>query len=981
MPTTSAASATTTTPPAATTIPLTLTPSQTIRSSSHPNNKNNNNNNGNDNNQKKKQNNRNKNTKHTNHTKRRQKPSPNNESENANATTVTDTATPPLPSSNLPQGSSSSSSSPATATATKKKPRNNNNNRNKKNGRPNKASSEQQQQQQEQQPSDEDHRPTMKQLGNNTNNNTNTKKKNQRRSRRGNKNKKHNNDLQRYPWRAYIPEGSVDPITLDPLDQLPYPPFALAAHEPYDPIPEWPIPADEDDENENDTNDNEETEEARQRRILQEQWGKAVSFPTTSGDSDANGQNDAAANDAVSQVTTTTNTNKQPPPERQTKQKKNRHVNLYDGRALAYYVTSQLQFIDPLNRRDLTRDELLNLDAYLQRHHHPRGKRGSSLHVTEAYDAKGVTLSTAGAAAHTAAGRAQILQQEAAVLLQALFGGHSVSAVRSSSNRRDDNNSSQNNRLAQQYQAHEALQQQSQISTTTTRRRRNNEYADNDNDDDIGIYGDAQGILVIDDDLNPGLRGDAAVFVPDAATTATNGSLSWSASHIAAQYGHAARLQAHEFPSLADVAAPSSASGAGTASTTATSREERPKPKAKTLSKITGVVKQTTEEERQRQWEAREAMKRKAALSNLTFGATTTRVNLTNGASATTTLLQPPSSSAAASGPTEAQVERNRALADALGVVPSTLRQTTIYSGWARPTDPVKEFGEELQRTIYPDALLIQARERMPLVLKMEKRWNTFLPDDTSASLPLPAMDRGNRTLVHQYAEFWGLATESFDPEPRRYIHCTKTRHTCAPYPLLSTAARQWTGPQYASQPPPPQQPQVNSRFVPETNHRPPLPLKPPSASTAMGSRTATSAVASTLSGARLLLTQEGEEEAKANHRFDVLASERPKLQLQPRTVPLDMPAAAADAQASPTLDMDEQLRLAQVRREEKARQEQAAQEAKRKALEAAFASDSEDDDDDDNGIRKAYGDNANADSDNEWVEQEPLYQGDDDDE
>jgi len=81
---------------------------------------------------------------------------------------------------------------------------------------------------------------------------------------------------------------------------------------------------------------------------------------------------------------------------------------------------SQLQFIDPFNRRDLTRDELVNLDRYLQRH----GFR--DLNVTEAYDAKGVILSMAGAVANTATGRATNLQQEGSLLLQAVFGGLSA---------------------------------------------------------------------------------------------------------------------------------------------------------------------------------------------------------------------------------------------------------------------------------------------------------------------------------------------------------------------------------------------------------------------------------------------------------------------------------------------------------------------------------------------------------------------------
>ena len=725
---------------------------------------------------------------------------------------------------------------------------------------------------------------------------------------------------QRFPWRAQIPEHAVDPITLDPLDQLPYPPFALAAHEPYDPVSEWPIPDDNQQQQQQQQSDGPEEDEARrQQRILQEQWGKSLNLD------DKSNQGSDDTNEAALAP-------------------KDRHYNLYDGRALAYYMVSQLQFIDPLNRRDVTRDELVNLDHYLRRHGF------TNLNVTEAYDVKGVTLSTAGAAAHTAAGRAQLLQQEAGVLLSALFGGNSVASMRQPSNR-----PTPNNRLAQQYQTYESQQQQ-QVSTL---------YGFPDSQDDVGISGDA-GILVIDDNMNPGLRGDAPSFVPGSSTDPaigrggndSIGSL-WSASHIAARHGHAARLRAHEFPSLG---APSTAPSSSDPDNV-DKQPARPLPKTHTLAKISGVVKQTTAEERQRQWEAREAMKRKAALASLALGSSTVLPSTTAN---TSSLMNPPVTAAKVQ-PTEGQIERNRALADALGVLPATLRQQSINSGWARPTDPLAEFGEELQMTVYPDALILQARERLALVLKMEKKWKTFLEDDKSASLPLQPMDRATRAFVHHYSDFWNLHTESFDREPARYIHCVKTQETMAPYPLLSVAVRQWKGPrpfltEHAMQQTAGQATRqatgVTSRNFPEPPIRPPLHLKPPSTGTAATKPNE----AFTLSGAKPL-----REEEKASARFDGLAPQRTKLQLQPRTAPLEMPPFEPQP-ATPTFDVQEHLRRQQERMEEKARQEQAAVDAKRRALEAAFASDSEEDG------RKA----GSLDSD-DWVEQEPLYQGSED--
>lgn len=83
----------------------------------------------------------------------------------------------------------------------------------------------------------------------------------------------------------------------------------------------------------------------------------------------------------------------------------------------------------------------------------------------------------------------------------------------------------------------------------------------------------------------------------------------------------------------------------------------------------------------------------------------------------------------------------------------------------------------------------------MVVLLKIERRWKSFLEDDTAASLPLNKMEKPVRALVHEYATNWKLHTESFDPEPKRYVHCVKLRDTCAPYPLLSDAVRSWRGP------------------------------------------------------------------------------------------------------------------------------------------------------------------------------------------
>ena len=326
-------------------------------------------------------------------------------------------------------------------------------------------------------------------------------------------------------------------------------------------------------------------------------------------------------------------------------------------------------------------------------------------------------------------------------------------------------------------------------------------------------------------------------------------------------------------------------------------------------------------------------------------------------------LLTPPALQTVA-GPTESLLLRNQAFAAALGVVPATVREQSLNKGWARPTDNeilIDEFGNELNVANYPDSLIMAARERMDLVLKLEKKWRTFLDDDTAASLPLSKMDRPTRTFVHEYSDYWKLHTESFDPEPNRYIHCVKLRDTSAPAPLLSEAARNWRGPrpfvvdqtdrvlkQTAGQAP---------REFPPSRPREPLVLKPRS-------------VDSTHPGLSASATKklDTESEAQINSRSeDLLGRQRRKLELAPRTLPIERPAME---EASKGYSLVEERERQKVAREEQLRLRKEEEEKKRRILESVFASDDEDD-----GSLKSH-------NSSEWddvEDQEEQYSGSDD--
>jgi hypothetical protein len=848
---------------------------------------------------------------------------------------------------------------------------------------------------------------------NNNNNTGNTVGNAQQKSKTNNSTPNKKKNKKKYPWRKFIPNGTVDPITLEDLIGLEYPPFAVCADDPYIPVPVWPVLREEDQGSKNDDNNNKPSVEELNRQRLAEQWGTSLL-------SNATGSN----NDEKKAILPLSE----------------RPLNLYDGRALAYYLVSQLQFIDPLNRRDLTRPELLNLDKYLIRHGF------TDVNVTEAYDAKGITLSTAGSAATTAQGRADILQQMAQQLLNSLFTGHSVSSIPNPTTHPTSRRSQAASfSLQEQYAAMQRQEQQQ----ARFREAQLQQHQNAGNGTASGFGGDADyygsyededdgRIMIIDDDENPGLRGGVdggggGMDFPSLNETVVPSSRTgnvFSSSRITDRYGTgSAPTAAAAFPPLSALS--NSTTTGGGSDVDGNGNKKPPTKASKTLSKITAVVKKTSEEEKQRQWEAREAARRKAMMSNLAFGVKPFVLDRSSQGMA----LAGQSSSVLGSGgvvdgPTlggavsEEQLQRNRAFAEALGVKLKTQRHYS--SGWSRPVDSTNhrpnldEYGMDLDAALYPDILIAVAKQKIPLLLKLEKKWRTFLMDDKAASLPLNPMDKPSRTLVHHYAEYWSLKTESFDPEPKRYVHCVKLLETKMPYPLLSEVVTHWRGPlpdisrvhlsdlesqQQAQQ----QQQQTagqssRSREIPPPPERVPSHLKARSFSPTsgggggiggvdgrynnMGGGTAATAVG----GGGQLLTMMMDSNGGAPNAVRsnaLLGRERPKLDLAPRTVPLELPPYdpkehERDSTATATYDAAEDLRKREARIVERKQKEREAEERKRLALEKVFASDDEDEEEDkgrDNRGRPRAVNDGN-DSDDEWGDEpQAVYDGSDDEE
>eukprot|EP00804_Cyclotella_cryptica_P025345 CCRYP_012443-RD/>CCRYP_012443-RD protein AED:0.12 eAED:0.12 QI:268/1/1/1/1/0.66/3/4084/973 len=771
-----------------------------------------------------------------------------------------------------------------------------------------------------------------------------------KKKRRNRTRSKRNNPASK-PWLSAIPPGTVDPISLDPLEDLPYPPFALVMDEPYTAVYPgmWPPPPLEESTDEKVekassnlvTRKEADVDKDRELSILKEQWGEEVvrSDENSTSASSKNRKKPASIDSHASL--------------------QGRQFYLFDGFVLAGYLTRTLQFINPYNRRDLTRAELAALDAYMAVH--KLGNAG----VVQAYDEKGVTLSTAGVAGQTADGRAEILQQEARAIRNAFFrGGGSNPGVldRVGSNQ-------QRPQSRRQQRQNDVSGEQVEEITNGFRRMYQDQSRNQPNDarpvsrerdnHDTGIYaGEDGGFLMIDDDINPGLRSG----IP----TNDTGAL-YSARHLAEQHSHQAQTREGNFPSL-----PSASSATASVDISNSSSQKLSAAPSKSLKSITKVVKKTDPAELARQKKAREEAQRKAELSRLNyFDPSSTQPSVAGNGLVTAPVA------AEKMPPTEAVLERNRNFANALGVVPAPLRNEPALTGWARPTTveiQLDQFGNELNTTQYPDALLSQAKERMTELIKLEKAWKKFLADDKEASYSLKPMDRATRLFVHEYSDFWRLKTQSYDPEGRRYIHCSKLVDTSAPYPLLSDAAKKWRGPvSGASQVPyrapvslPPASKTSEAAPIPEstttswhTEQRVPLKLTP--RTIVQGAPMPISkGMGMTRSSSTPLLSMTGEKPAPP--RFaDLHDKERPKLQLAPRTIPPSEESQKLVAHDERTMRKEEARLHRHAHKEKKKRDKE---EKKRAILESAFASD-------DDGVDWS--------SDSDWFEDDAAFEGSDD--
>mmetsp|Transcript_10549 Transcript_10549/g.13713 ORF Transcript_10549/g.13713 Transcript_10549/m.13713 type:complete len:850 (-) Transcript_10549:53-2602(-) len=673
----------------------------------------------------------------------------------------------------------------------------------------------------------------------------------------------------------------VDPISLDPLDKLQYPPFVLVVNAPSEGEPDL------------------------------------IRFPKTK---------EEAKDFDINQY------------------------HLFDGRVLAYYLVSQMQFIDPLNRRDLSTAELSHLDCYLKEHmlipKTSKGNRRKNKNkvgvVMEAYKTKeqAGAVNEAGQAAQSEHARADSIQREATEILHALFSGNNGSHSRNQP-RNSTSHSSQsgpNSSFITQFEREHREEERSfRTRLAATQHTRNGGY-------------EPQGLRIIDEDSHPELVGDVVQSVntnhanmpmvnhhhdnyygesrqgQDAITNSAHSStgivvidedrfpaLHGQSSNSIMGVSHTLNGQFHErrigqvsplsssqpslnaFPSL-DTATTIDSFSNINRKPTSCKNEKSSNNISSSLKRISKLVKPTDRKEVAKQRRARDNARRMLEVSQMTYeeailhdqGHSSEVVESMDDKSEQINSSQPPVAV------NEAKIERNRNLADALGVKSAANRQNDCMRGWSRLSatgnHPLfDEFQSELTMADYPDSLKREAKENIGLILKIERRWKLFLKDDKLMSFQCNPMSKPLRRLIHEYSDFWFLQTQSFDPQPKRYVNCVKTVETKVPHPLLSDSVRSWRG----------------------------------------NSETTTALVE------QKFISEDVKLDGKVRECGDDMKL-RSKLVLAPRTLPLDMPPLKLERQV-----VDDKKRL---KRNERAVKETEGDEIRSKTIFDAFASDSDSD-------------------------------------
>ena len=132
---------------------------------------------------------------------------------------------------------------------------------------------------------------------------------------------------------------------------------------------------------------------------------------------------------------------------------------------------------------------------------------------------------------------------------------------------------------------------------------------------------------------------------------------------------------------------------------------------------------------------------------------------------------------------------RNHLLAESFGVNLDPFRESPTAASSSSSAPP--SLNSFLRRPLFTSFILQWTRKNRgsTQLPRIEKALQNFFAAPGQASLQLKPMEAGPRTVVHMLARYYGLNSQEYDPEPRRYVSLVRGTDSAVPSLLLSAAA------------------------------------------------------------------------------------------------------------------------------------------------------------------------------------------------
>ncbi|KAI5291127.1 FKBP12-associated protein [Ascosphaera acerosa] len=138
-----------------------------------------------------------------------------------------------------------------------------------------------------------------------------------------------------------------------------------------------------------------------------------------------------------------------------------------------------------------------------------------------------------------------------------------------------------------------------------------------------------------------------------------------------------------------------------------------------------------------------------------------------------------------------ARLERNRALASALNVTidPTTTAQIAGSSPALGSASASMASAVPYSDATLDSYLALTATTTLAALQSYEQKLHDFAHSDAKRSARFAPARPALRAFVHSLAADWGFTSESFDPEPHRYVEVYRTPRWIPPAPLARDAA------------------------------------------------------------------------------------------------------------------------------------------------------------------------------------------------